>query len=80
MAAFRPALAHPELGAVVATRVDELPVVAVGHEAIGDLERFQPHLVSGRFVVEVKAGSRMPHLHKAACAGQPGGADVIRAD
>ena len=61
-----PTVRQPQLRLAVSTVGDELHPFACRHEAVGDPERFEVHLVAGRLVVECEAGVRVSGLDEPA--------------
>src|SRR5688500_8032250 len=60
------AIGQPQLGMAVAAVVDELDILAVGHQARSDLEWLDEHAVARRLVVEGESISRVADLAHAA--------------
>ena len=66
-----PTIGEPERRCGVSAIVDECAPLATGDETIGDLERVEPDLVDGSFVVEREARSAVADLDDAAGVVEP---------
>src|SRR5207244_4459171 len=58
-----PAIRKPEFGVLVPAGLDKAEILAAADRPCRETERFEPHLVARRLVVERKGGATMPDLY-----------------